>query len=150
MVYTEIDLHYKFWVLFSFADRCGANHSRTRFLKAFRGTPNLVSLPHSILSDVDGALELVARLPLLLGLFSHSLTFVLSGEMAFAYFLRHAPSSFTVNNGGHLDAILCFTFIFVAALGAGWMSLIALLMNHRARVGIMSEHLSQSLQIAQF
>ena len=150
MVYTENDLHYKVWVLFSFADRCGANHSRTRFSKALRGTPNFVSLPHSILSVVDSVLELVARLPLLLGLFSYSLAFVFFGEMAFAYLLRHAPSSFFVHNGGHLHAILCFTSIFVAALGAGGMSLIALLMNHRARVGIMSEHLSQSLQIAQF
>ena len=149
MAYTEADSHYKVWVLFSFADRCGANHSRTSFSKAFRGTPNLVSLPHSILSDVDGVLELAARLPLLLGLFSYSLAFVFSGEMAFAYFLRHAPSGFSVNNGGNLDAILCFTLL-VAALGSGWMSLIALLMNHRPRVGIMSKHLSQSLQVAQF
>ena len=150
MVYTENDLHYKVWVLFSFADRCGANRSLTRFLEAFRGTPNLVSLPHSILSVVDSVLELAARLPLLLGLFSYSLAFVFFVEMAFAYFLRHAPSIFSVSNGGHLDAILCFTFVLVAALGSGGMSLIALLMNHRARVGIMSKHLSQSLQIAQF
>lgn len=150
MAYTETDSHYKIWVLFSFADRCGANHSQTRFSKAFRGTPNLVSLPHSILSDVDGVLELAARLPFLLGLFSHSLAFVLSGEMAFAYFLRHAPSGFFVNNGGNLDAIRCFIFLLVAALGSGGMSLIALLMNHRARVGIVNKHLSQSLQVAQF
>ena len=92
MAYTESDSHYKIWVLFSFADRCGANHSRTRSSKAFRGIPNSALLPHSILSDVDGVLELAARLPLLLGLFSHSLAFVLSGEIAFAYYLGLTPS----------------------------------------------------------
>ena len=139
MVYTENDLHYKVWVLFSFADRCGANHSRTRFSKALRGTPNLVSLPHSILSVVDSVLELAARLPLLLGLFSYSLAFVFFVEMAFAYFLRHAPSIFSVSNGGHLDAILCFTFVLVAALGLGELRLGALLMNRRTHVGIMNK-----------
>ena len=51
---------------------------------------------------------------------------------------------FSVNNGGILVAILWFIFLLVAALGSGGMSLIALLMNHRARVGIMNKHLSQA------
>jgi uncharacterized membrane protein YphA (DoxX/SURF4 family) len=94
MAYIETDPRYKVWVLFSFADQCGAPHSRTRFSEAFRDPPSLVSLLRSTLSDVDGVLELAAGLPLLLGLFSHSLAFVLSGEMAFAYFIRHVPSGF--------------------------------------------------------
>lgn len=92
MAYTETGSHYGVRVLFSFADRCGANHSRTRFSKVFRGTLNVLSLPHLILSDVDGVLELTARLPFLLGLVFHSLAFGFLGEMVSAHFLRHAPS----------------------------------------------------------
>lgn len=49
-------------------------------------------------------------------------------------FLGTRQVIFFVNNGGNLNAILCFIFLLVAALASGGMSLIALLMNHRARV----------------
>ena len=92
MAYTETDPRYKIRVLFSFADHCGAHHSRTRFSEAFRNPLSFVSLPHSTLSDMDGVLKLAAGLPLLLSPFFHSLATVFSGGMALPYFIRQARS----------------------------------------------------------
>jgi uncharacterized membrane protein YphA (DoxX/SURF4 family) len=101
---------------------------------------NRFALQDLTLSDVDGVLDLAAGLVLLLSLFSHSLAFLLSGEMASAYFIRHAPSDFfSVHNVGDLEVILCLVFLLVAALGFGEMSLDALLVNRRACVRIMNK-----------
>ena len=57
---------------------------------------------------------------LLVGLFSCPVAFLLSGEMAVAYFLRHAPGGFwPLLNGGDLAALYSFLFLFVAAAGPG-------------------------------
>jgi putative oxidoreductase len=50
--------------------------------------------------------------------------FILSGLMAFAYFLVHAPRGFwTLPNGGDLAVMYCFAFLYIAAAGGGKWSL---------------------------
>jgi putative oxidoreductase len=72
------------------------------------------------LSGVAGTLELVGGALLLLGLLTRPVAFVLSGEMAFAYFLAHAPRGFwPLGNGGELATIYCFLFLYFAFVGGG-------------------------------
>ena len=72
------------------------------------------------LSGAAGLLELAGGLFLLLGLFTRPVAFVLSGLMAFAYFIAHAPRGFwPILNGGELAALYCFVFLYFAAAGGG-------------------------------
>jgi putative oxidoreductase len=83
------------------------------------GTAPLFSL-----MGVAGALELFGGLLLLFGLFTRPVAFVLSGEMAAAYFMAHAPRGFwPLLNGGELAAVYCFVFLYLAAAGGGAWSL---------------------------
>ena len=67
-----------------------------------------------------GVLELVGGVLLLLGLFTRPVAFLLSGEMAFAYWMAHAPRSpFPVVNGGDAAILYCFVFLYLAAAGGG-------------------------------
>jgi putative oxidoreductase len=73
---------------------------------------------------VAGILELVGGALLVVGLFTRCTAFVLSGEMAFAYFMVHAPQGFypALNEG--LPAVLfCFVFLYLSAAGGGALSL---------------------------
>ena len=79
------------------------------------------------LSGVAGLLELFGGALLLVGLFTRSVAFVLSGLMAFAYFLAHAPRDFfPILNGGELAALYCFVFFYLVFAGGGAWSLDAL------------------------
>ena len=61
---------------------------------------------------------------LLAGLFTRPVAFVLSGEMAVAYFMAHAPrGSWPLANGGELAALYCFIFLYLAVAGGGDLSL---------------------------
>jgi putative oxidoreductase len=65
-------------------------------------------------------LEFAGGLLLLVGLFTRVVAFVLSGEMAFAYWMAHAPRSpFPILNGGDAAILYCFVFLTLAVLGAG-------------------------------
>ncbi|MEO5766222.1 MAG: DoxX family protein [Casimicrobiaceae bacterium] len=76
------------------------------------------------LSCVAGLLELVGGALLLVGLFTRPVAFVLSGLMAFAYFIAHAPDGFwPLVNGGELAALYAFLFLYLAAAGGGPWSL---------------------------
>ncbi len=76
------------------------------------------------LMGLAGVLELFGGLLLLVGLFTRKVAFVLSGFMAVAYFMHHAPSSFwPLVNGGELSVILCFVYLFLSAAGGGDWSL---------------------------
>jgi putative oxidoreductase len=76
------------------------------------------------LSGVAGILELVGGALLLLGLFARPVAFILSGEMAFAYFLAHAPHGFwPLVNRGELSVLYCFVFLYFAVAGGGAWSL---------------------------
>jgi putative oxidoreductase len=72
------------------------------------------------LSGVAGMLELVGGFLLLVGLFTRPVAFLLSGLMAFAYFIAHAPQGFwPLVNRGELAALYCFVFLYLAAAGGG-------------------------------
>lgn len=72
------------------------------------------------LSGVAGVLELVGGALLLVGLFTRSVAFLLSGLMAFAYFMAHAPRGFwPLANGGELAIMYCFVFFYLFFAGGG-------------------------------
>ena len=74
-----------------------------------------------------GAFEAVGGLLIVLGLFTRPVAFLLSGEMAFAYFLAHAPRNFyPALNGGNLAIMYCFVFLYFAFVGGGAWSLDAM------------------------
>lgn len=93
------------------------------------GTAKLFGFPHVARFDdltllslfgFAGLLEFVGGILLLLGLFTRPVAFVLSGEMAVAYFLAHASQSFfPILNQGELAALYCFVFLYLAAAGGG-------------------------------
>jgi putative oxidoreductase len=71
-----------------------------------------------------GVLEVFGGALLLVGLFTRPVAFVLSGSMAFAYFMAHFPRDFwTVANGGDAAVLYCFVFLYMAAVGGGKWSL---------------------------
>jgi putative oxidoreductase len=71
-----------------------------------------------------GAVELVGGALLTVGLFTRCAAFVVSGQMAFAYFIGHAGRAFfPLLNGGGLAIILCFVCLYLAAAGGGSISL---------------------------
>ena len=71
-----------------------------------------------------GLLEVVLGPLLLIGLFTRPIAFVLSGFMAFAYFLAHAPRGFwTLENNGDSAVLYCFVFLYIAAVGGGRWSI---------------------------
>jgi putative oxidoreductase len=71
-----------------------------------------------------GILEAVAGPLVALGLFTSPVAFIASGEMAFAYFLVHAPQGrWPIQNGGELAVLNCFLFLYIATRGGGRLSL---------------------------
>ena len=71
-----------------------------------------------------GFLEVVGGALLALGLFTRPVAFLLSGEMAVAYFQFHAPGGFwPAVNGGTAAALYCFVWLYFSAAGAGPWSL---------------------------
>jgi putative oxidoreductase len=85
------------------------------------------NLPWLSLFGVAGMFELIGGALLVLGLFTRPVAFVLSGEMAAAYFIEHFPRGFfPLLNHGELAVILCFTFLYLASAGGGPWSLDAI------------------------
>jgi putative oxidoreductase len=75
-----------------------------------------------------GRIELVGSTLIVLGLLTRPVAFVLSGEMAFAYFISHRPRSFfPLLNGGEPAVLFCFVFLYLVFAGGGPLSLDALL-----------------------
>jgi putative oxidoreductase len=73
---------------------------------------------------VAGLLELVGGALVTVGLFTRCAAFVLSGEMAFAYFIGHAPNGFyPAINEGVAAVLFCFVFLYLSAAGGGPWSL---------------------------
>ncbi|MCH7873951.1 MAG: DoxX family protein [Gemmatimonadetes bacterium] len=75
---------------------------------------------------VAGVLEFFGGALIVLGLFTQPVAFVLSGEMAVAYFWMHVPrgdSLWPWVNRGEVAAVYCFVFLFLAASGGGSFSL---------------------------
>jgi putative oxidoreductase len=90
--------------------------------------------PITTLPGVAGALEAFGGALVLLGLFTRPVAFILSGEMAVAYFMGHAPQGFwTVLNQGSPAVFFCFVFLYFSSAGAGPWSLDALRPRGTAR-----------------
>lgn len=74
-----------------------------------------------------GYLELIGGTLIMVGLFTRPVAFVLSGEMAVAYFMVHQPMGrWPILNMGEPAVLFCFAYLFLAARGAGAWSLDAL------------------------
>ena len=79
-----------------------------------------------------GCIEFAGSILVLLGLFTRPAAFIMSGEMAFAYFISHAPRGFfPILNNGDPAVLYCFIFLYLAVAGAGPLSLDALLWRQR-------------------
>jgi putative oxidoreductase len=95
------------------------------------GTAKLFAIPAAVmpgggtaplftLAGIASVLEVFGGFFLLIGLFTRPVAFVVSGEMAFAYFIGHAGLSFwPVLNQGGLAVTFCFLFLYFSAAGAG-------------------------------
>ncbi|WP_137823612.1 DoxX family protein [Pseudomonas sp. D(2018)] len=105
----------------------------TAFLFLQHGSAKLFGFPHVAFFDelslfsligFAGVLEVVGGLLLVLGLFTRPVAFILSGEMAFAYFIGHAPKGvIPLLNGGEPAILFCFIFLYLVAAGGGAWSL---------------------------
>ena len=107
----------------------------TGFLFCQHGYPKLFgSLPGSEETEaaaeflsvfwLSGVLEVVGGALIMIGLFTRPVAFILAGEMAVAYFWRHAPRGFWPGvNHGELAALYCFVFLYFFAAGGGRWSL---------------------------
>ncbi len=82
---------------------------------------------------VAGVLEFFGGLLILFGLFTRPVALLLSGEMAVAYFMSHAPQGFfPLQNRGEITALYSFVFLFFAVAGGGAWSLDKLLWRQRS------------------
>ena len=104
----------------------------TGFLFMQHGGMKLLGFPgagdHKVelmsLMGFAGVLEFFGGALLLIGLFTRPVAFILSGEMAFAYFMAHAPQGFwPVLNMGEAAVLYCFIFLYLSAAGGGSWSL---------------------------
>jgi putative oxidoreductase len=101
----------------------------------FGGQPGATAPLFSILG-LGGVLEFFGGLAILLGLFTRPVAFVLSGQMAFAYFMAHAPRGFwPIQNQGELGALYAFVFLFLAAAGGGRFSIDGLIQKGKEKGG---------------
>lgn len=89
----------------------------------FFGFPRVAAFDNLQFLSLLGAsavLELVGGLLMLIGLFTRPVAFILSGFMAVAYFMAHAPQGFyPLANQGELAVLYCFVFLYFAAAGGG-------------------------------
>jgi putative oxidoreductase len=104
----------------------------TSFLFMQHGGQKLFGFPapsqaaHPLLSliGIAGILEFFGGLLLLVGLFSRPVAFLLSGQMAVAYFMVHAPQGFwPLLNKGELAVMYCFVFLYLSVAGGGSWSI---------------------------
>jgi putative oxidoreductase len=108
------------------------------------GTSKLFAFPQGVPPDggtvelftqvgIGALLEVVGGALVAVGLFTRPVSFVLSGEMAVAYFQFHGPASFWPTINGGIPAILyCFIFLYFSAAGAGPWSIDATLEGKRS------------------
>ena len=106
----------------------------TKLFGWFGGIPAAMGGQPPLLSQmgIGGILEVFGGLAVMLGLFTRPVAFILSGEMAVAYFQFHAPhGAWPIQNHGEPAVLLCFIFLYMAARGGGAWSLDALLGRKR-------------------
>jgi putative oxidoreductase len=89
-------------------------------LFGFFATPQVHAFPLFSVMGLGGVFEFFGGLLVLLGLFTRPVAFILSGQMAVAYFMFHAPKGFwPILNGGDLAVLFSFVFLYLAAAGGG-------------------------------
>lgn len=104
----------------------------TTKLLGFPYSETFSNLPPFSLPWIAGWIELIGSPLLLVGLFTGPVAFLLSGEMAIAYFLVHQPNDFFPLRNGGIEAILfCFIFLYIAAAGPGAWSVDGLLKRRK-------------------
>jgi putative oxidoreductase len=97
-------------------------------------TPGGAALPLMSAMGIAGVLETFGGLLLLIGLLTRPVAFLLAGEMAFAYFIAHAPNGFwPLLNMGTPAVLFCFIWLYFSAAGAGPLSVDAVLTRVRGR-----------------
>jgi putative oxidoreductase len=88
-------------------------------LQKFIGFP-AAGPPMSALLWVQAAIEVVGGVLLLVGAWTRPVAFILSGDMAVAYFMAHFPKSiYPAVNGGDAAVLYCFVFLYLACAGGG-------------------------------
>lgn len=111
------------------------------FMFTAHGSQKLFNLPPGKMASPElfsivglaGVLEFGGGVLLLIGLFTRPVAFLLSGTMAVAYFMAHAPQGFLpIVNGGELAVTYCWVFLYLSAAGGGPWSIDALLGSRRA------------------
>lgn len=125
-----------------------------RALAILRGVAGLLFLAHGVvklfgfppgappgaqpiftLLGIGGLIELIGGALIVLGLATRPIALLLSGEMAVAYFMFHAPKSvFPIANGGDAAILYCFIFLYLAVAGPGAWSLDGLRSQRRRPV----------------
>ena len=104
-------------IVFGFLFAC---HGAQKLFGAFGGHPML----NNPLIATAGVLEFVGGIIIALGIFTRPVAFVLSGEMAVAYFKAHFPGGFwPIQNHGELAVLYCFFFLYLSLRGAGALSI---------------------------
>jgi putative oxidoreductase len=102
----------------------------------FGGMPGGMKIHLMSELGLAGVLEFFGGIAILLGLFTRPIAFVLSGEMAVAYFTGHQPHGlWIVQNQGAPAVLFCFIFLFLAAHGGGQWSVDALMVRRRHESG---------------
>lgn len=106
---------------------------KTLTLNLLRIVTGLLFVPHGVqklfgeqppdlttMFGIAGVLELVGGSLIILGLFTRPVAFLLSGQMAVAYWTVHAPNApWPIANNGELAVLFCFIFLFLFAHGGG-------------------------------
>lgn len=93
-------------------------HGTQKLLGFPDGGGNVVHLLS--LAGMAGILELVGSILLVIGFQTRTVAFILSGEMAVAYWMAHAPRSFfPILNGGESAILFCFIFLYLVFAGPG-------------------------------
>ena len=108
----------------------GALRIMTALLFISHGTQKLFGFPASQMDGslptmllVAALLEAVGGILVLVGLFTRPVAFILSGQMAVAYFIAHGPKSFfPALNGGDAAILFCFIFLYLVFAGPGAFS----------------------------
>jgi putative oxidoreductase len=93
-------------------------------LFGFLAPPGMHALPPLSFMGFGGVLEFFGGLAILIGLFTRPIAFILSGQMAVAYFMFHAQGGFwPIQNKGELAVLYSFVFLYLTLAGGGVWSL---------------------------
>ncbi len=101
----------------------------------FGGMPGGGTAPLMSQVGIGGILEFFGGILIMFGFFTRPVAFILSGEMAVAYFQFHQPGGlWPVQNQGTSAVLFCFIYLYMAARGGGDWSLDALIRRKRGAV----------------